>query len=61
LNEVERTRLFEQAESRIMQDAPWVPTIHEVFPLLYNPRVHGTQPHPVWSWRYEWMWLDPQK
>jgi len=61
LNEDERTRLFQQAESRIMQDAPWVPLIHEVFPMLYNPRVHGTQPHPVWLWRYEWMWLDPQK
>ncbi len=61
LNKDERTRLFQQAESRIMQDAPWAPLIHEVFPILYNPRVHGTQPHPVWLWRYEWMWLDPQK
>jgi oligopeptide transport system substrate-binding protein len=61
LNEDERARLFRKAEDLIMQDAPWVPTIHEVTPILYNPRVHGTQPHPVWLWRYEWMWLDPQK
>jgi ABC-type transport system substrate-binding protein len=60
LNEAERTRLFEKAEDIIMQDGPWVPLIHEVTPILYNPRVHGTQPHPVWLWRYEWMWLDPQ-
>jgi oligopeptide transport system substrate-binding protein len=55
----ERTRLFLQAEDLIMGDAPWVPLIHEILPVLYNPRVHGTSPHPVWLWRYEWMWLDP--
>ena len=60
LNKDERTRLFMKAEDLIMQDAPWVPLIHEVFPILYNPRVHGTEPHPVWMWRYEWMWLNPQ-
>ncbi|MGH8022368.1 MAG: ABC transporter substrate-binding protein, partial [Limisphaerales bacterium] len=61
MDEEERTRLFRKAESRIMEDAPWVPLIHEIIPILYNPRVHGTQPHPVWLWRYEWMWLDPRK
>lgn len=55
-----RTRLFKQAEDLIMQDAPWAPLIHESVPVIYNRRVHGTQPHPVWLWRYEWMWLDPQ-
>jgi oligopeptide transport system substrate-binding protein len=59
MNPDERTRLFRQAEDLIMRDAPWVPLDHEVVPLLYNPRVHGAQPHPVWGWRYEWMWLDP--
>ncbi|HEV2453363.1 MAG TPA: ABC transporter substrate-binding protein [Verrucomicrobiae bacterium] len=61
MNEDERTRLYEKAEDLIMEDAPWAPTVHEVTPILYNPRVHGTRPHPVWLWRYEWMWLDPQK
>ena len=42
-----------------MQDAPWAPLIHEQIPVLYHPRVHGTEPHPVWLWRYEHMWLDP--
>jgi ABC-type transport system substrate-binding protein len=55
----ERTRLFRQAENLIMQDAPWAPLIHEQIPVLYHPRVHGTDPHPVWLWRYEYMWLDP--
>jgi len=61
LNEQERTVLFKKAEDLIMQDAPWVPLDHEIIPELFSPRVHGTQPHPVWLWRYEWMWLDPQK
>jgi ABC-type transport system substrate-binding protein len=60
MNPNERTRLFREVEDDIMRDAPWAPLIHEVYPVLYNPRVHGTQPHPVWLWRYEWMWLDPQ-
>jgi ABC-type transport system substrate-binding protein len=60
LNLAERNRLFMRAENFIMQDAPWAPLIHESVPVLYNPRVHGTQPHPMWLWRYEWMWLDPQ-
>jgi ABC-type transport system substrate-binding protein len=61
MDEEERTQLYQKAETLIMRDAPWAPLEHEIIPLLYNPRVHGTQPHPVWSWRYEWMWLDPQK
>lgn len=59
LNPDERTCLFRQAENIIMQDAPWAPLIHEQFPVLYHPRVHGTDPHPVWLYRYEYMWLDP--
>ncbi|MGH8024964.1 MAG: ABC transporter substrate-binding protein, partial [Limisphaerales bacterium] len=57
LNPGERVRLFERAEDLIMRDAPWAPLDHEIIPVLFNPRVHGTQPHPVWLWRYEWMWL----
>ncbi len=53
----ERTRLFREAEDVIMQDAPWVPLIHEQVPVLYHPRLRGTTPHPVWLWRYEKMWF----
>jgi len=59
MNPEERTRLFRQAESLVMQDVPWAPLIHEQYPILYHPRVHGTEPHPVWLYRYERMWLDP--
>ena len=55
----ERTRLFQQAETLIMQDAPWAPLGNPLTLVLYNPRVHGANPHPVWQWRYEYMWLDP--
>jgi ABC-type transport system substrate-binding protein len=54
----ERTRLFRLAENKVLEDAPWVPLIHEQIPVLYHPRLHGTQPHPVWLWRYEKMWLE---
>ncbi len=55
----ERSKLFREAEAIIMKDAPWVPILHEQIPMLKNPRLHGTIPHPVWLWRYEHMWLDP--
>jgi ABC-type transport system substrate-binding protein len=53
----ERTRLFREAEDIIMKDAPWVPLVHEQYPVLYHPRLRGTAPHPVWLWRYEKMWF----
>ncbi len=54
----ERTRLYREAERLIMTDAPWVPILHERIPMLKSPRLHGTTPHPVWLWRYQYMWLD---
>jgi oligopeptide transport system substrate-binding protein len=60
LDPAERTRLFQEAEDLILQDAPWAPLIHEEVPVLYNPRVHGAEPHPVLLWRFEDMWLDPR-
>ena len=55
----ERIDLFRQAERLVMADAPWVPTVNEVIPILVNPRLHGCVPHPVWLWRFENVWLDP--
>ena len=57
----ERIRLYREAESLIMADAPWVPILHERIPKLRNPRLHGTTAHPVWLWRYQHMWLEPPK
>ena len=53
----ERLRLFREAESLVMQDAPWVPLYHEQDPIICHPRLHGDVPDPVWGWRYENMWL----
>jgi ABC-type transport system substrate-binding protein len=55
----DRVRDFREAEALILNDAPWVPLIHEQLPLLYAPRVHGCKAHPVWVWRWEKVWLDP--
>jgi oligopeptide transport system substrate-binding protein len=55
----ERTRLFREAEAAIMTDAPWVPILHERIPMLRHPSLHGAVPHPVWLWRYQYMWLEP--
>jgi peptide/nickel transport system substrate-binding protein len=60
LDSTERTRQFQEAEDLILQDGPWAPLIHEETPVLYNPRVHGDEPHSVLLWRFENMWLDPQ-
>jgi len=59
LDPAERLRLFREAESQVMQDAPWVPLCNEEYPIICQPRLHGDVPHPVWLWRYENMWLDP--
>jgi oligopeptide transport system substrate-binding protein len=60
MNTDERTRLTQQAENLIMDEAPWAPLRHPQVLVLYHPRVHGTDPHPAWGYRYERMWLDPQ-
>jgi len=55
-----RVRLFAEAEEAILKDAPVAPLTHAVMPVIFNPRVHGVHTHPVWLWRFEWMWLEPQ-
>lgn len=52
-----RLRLFREAESLVMQDAPWVPLYHQQDPIIRHPRLRGDVPHPVYLWRYENMWL----
>ncbi len=55
----ERLRLFREAETIAMQDAPWVPLTASQYAIVCHPRLHGDVPHPVWNWRYENMWLEP--
>jgi oligopeptide transport system substrate-binding protein len=52
-----RLQLFREAESLVMQDAPWVPLYHQRDPIIRHPRLRGDVPHPVYLWRYENMWL----
>ena len=59
LDPAERTRLFREAESIVLQDAPWVPLSNAQYAIICHPRLHGDIPHPVWLWRYENMWLEP--
>jgi ABC-type transport system substrate-binding protein len=57
LDGAERQRLYAAAESRILKEAPWIPLLHRQFPVLRHPRLRGDEPHPVWVWRWEHMWL----
>ena len=52
-----RMRLYREAESVVMRDAPWVPLCHVQSAVICHPRLHGDVPHPVWLCRYENMWL----
>lgn len=54
----ERIRLLQRVESIAMDDAPWVPIVHDAFPCVCNPRLHGFQSHPVWLYRLERLWVD---
>ncbi len=59
MDQKDRTQRFREAETLIMDDAPWVPLVHEQMPFLKNPRLHSGPPHPVWLWKYENMWIEP--
>lgn len=58
---LKRQVLFQEAEKRILVDAPWVPTMYTTQSILRHPRVRGFKPHPVWLYRYENLWLDPKE
>jgi peptide/nickel transport system substrate-binding protein len=45
----ERTKLYEQAQEIIHEDAPWVPLVHSTPPLAANVKVKGFVPHPTGS------------
>ncbi len=58
LNGSERSRLFQEAESVALRDAPWVPLFKERYVIAHHPRLRGTQAHPVWLWQFQQMWLS---
>lgn len=53
----ERFRLFQRAERRIMDGAPWVPLFHPVSFAVRHPRVRNYQLHPLRPARWEAVWV----
>jgi ABC-type transport system substrate-binding protein len=54
----ERFRLLEEAEQRIVDDAPMVFLYHPVSYRIVNPRVRDFRMHPFRPERYEHVWLE---
>ncbi len=52
-----RFALFQEAEARILNDAPWVPLFHPVSFAVRHPRVRGYALHPLRPARVEDVWL----
>jgi peptide/nickel transport system substrate-binding protein len=52
-----RYRLFHEAETIIMRDAPWVPLFHPAGSAVRNPRVRDYRLHPLRPTRVEEVWL----
>jgi len=56
-----RLSLYQQAESIIVDEAPWVFLYHPNMYILRQPWLHGLDLNPVWPIRYERMWIDTGK
>jgi len=54
-----RTKMLQQIEAIAMDDAPWVPVVHEQRAVVCSRRLHGLREHPVWVYRLEKLWVDP--
>lgn len=52
-----RQRIFQRAERRILDAAPWVPLFHPVSFAVRNPRVHDYRLHPLRPSRFEQVWV----
>ncbi len=48
-DEAERTKLYEDAQEIIHNDAPWVPLVHSTPPLVGKKNIKGFNPHPTGS------------
>lgn len=53
-----RLSLYQQAESIIVDEAPWVFLYHPNMYILRQPWLQGLDLNPVWPIRYERMWID---
>ncbi len=54
-----RMALYQQAEARIVDDAPWIFCYWPTRFVLVQPWVHGFRLHPVTNVRDEQLWLAP--
>ena len=48
-DQAERTRLYEQVQALIMEDAPWVPLMHTRVPIAVRKGISGYVPNPTGS------------
>lgn len=55
---IQRTQLLRRIEATVLDDAPWAPVVHEKRVYLLSRRLRGFQPHPVWRYRLDALWLD---
>jgi ABC-type transport system substrate-binding protein len=54
-----RIQLYQEIQSQVMTEAPWVPLRHEVWYTLTSKRVGGFQIHPVWQYDLRALWVKP--
>ncbi|MBW7929193.1 MAG: hypothetical protein H3C58_14135, partial [Fimbriimonadaceae bacterium] len=57
----ERMRLYQRAEDRILQDAPWVPLYYVRDVVLIRPRVEGLRFNGFGAMTMESVTLDPAR
>jgi len=53
----ERLALYHEAETRVMQGAPWVPLLHPKSFVVRHPRVRNYRIHPLRPSRLEQVWV----
>jgi peptide/nickel transport system substrate-binding protein len=47
IDQEQRRQLYAEAQTLIMQDAPWLPIRHSVTAAAAGPSVQGYRPHPL--------------
>ncbi len=52
----ERYSRYQRVEQMIVEDAPFVPLLHQLTPVLISPRIGGFKPNAVWTMTPECWW-----
>ena len=58
-DQAKRIQQYQQVQTMIMADAPWVPVRHQVWFTLVSTRVKDFQIHPVWQYDLRNVQLKP--